>query len=53
MQVQFKSILDDLELLLKTNWYGRPNPEDPINRKPEDQKNDQRTKNTKNQKTKK
>ena len=26
---------------LNLNWYSRPNPEDQINRKPEDQKNDQ------------
>ena len=27
----------------QSNWYGRPNPEDRINRKPEDQIYDQRT----------
>ena len=36
-----------------SSWYGRPKPEDRINRKPDDQKNDERTKNTKNRKTEK
>ena len=35
------------------SWYFRPNPEDQINRKPGDWKNDQRTKDTKHHETKK
>ena len=39
---------------MRRSWYSRPNPEDKIlNRKPDDRKNDQRTKNTKISKTKK
>ena len=38
---------------LKMSWSHRPNPEDRINRKPEDQKIDHRTENTKYQKTEK
>ena len=34
------------------SWTDRPNSEHQINRKPDDQKNDQRTKNTKKRKTK-
>ena len=38
---------------MDTSWVQKPNPEDRINRKPEDQKTDQRTKNAKNHKTQK
>ena len=36
----------------KASWYHRPNPEDLINRKPGDRKNDQRTEKAKKHETK-
>ena len=36
-----------------TSWDSRPNPEDRINRKPGDQKNNQRTENAKKRKAEK
>ena len=35
----------------KSNWYGRPNPEDRINRKPKDRIIDRRTELIENQRT--
>ena len=37
---------------INTNWYGRPNPEDRINRKLEGRKNDQMTEYLENRRTK-
>ena len=53
---QLVHVLEERETKLisfGSSWYSKPNPEDRINRKPDDQKNDWRTQNTKNQKTEK
>ena len=41
-----------VQIPLKPSWSSRPNPEDQINRKPDDRKNDQTTEKAKNLKTK-
>ena len=43
---------DKLLYLKKPSWSSGPNPEDQINRKPDDRKNDQMTKKARNNETK-
>ena len=47
LQIQNDKIQVSLSFLQFMSWPCRPNPEDQINRKPDDQKNDQMTENQK------
>ena len=45
------SCLEELSKTFFTSWSSRPNPENQINRKPDDRKNDQTTEKAKKHKT--